>query len=86
MADPFDDFDRHEDAIDRWEKRRPRCAYCNQHIISDTAYQFDSSDDIVCPDCLEDYLREHLDLMLDLAIERAEEYYEICTENREETE
>ena len=82
MADPFDDFDRHEDAIDRWEKRRPRCAYCNRHIVEDTAYEI--RDDIVCGDCLEDYLNEHHDIMLELAIERAEEYYEVLTENLEE--
>jgi len=85
MADPYDDFDRHEDELERWEKRRPRCAYCNRHITDNLCYEFDNSD-IVCPDCLEDYLRAHEDLMLDLAIERAEEYYEILTENREETE
>ena len=82
MADPFDDFDRHEDAIELWKKRRPRCAYCHRHIVEDTAYEF--RDEIVCSDCLEDYLKEHHDIMLELAIERAEEYYEILTENIEE--
>ena len=82
MADPFDDFDRHEDAIDLWEKRRPRCAYCNRHIVEDTAYEI--RDDIVCGDCLEDYLNEHHDIMLELAIDQVNEHYEVLTENYEE--
>lgn len=82
MADPFDDFDRHEDAIERWKKRRPVCAYCHRHIVEDTAYEL--GDDIVCGDCLEDYLNEHHDIMLELAIDRAEEHYEVLTENYEE--
>jgi len=36
--------------------------------------------DVVCPDCLEDYLNEHHDLMLELAIERVEEHYEIFSQ------
>ena len=82
MADPYTDFDRHEDELDRWKKRRPRCAYCNRHIVEDTAYEF--RDEIVCGDCLEDYLNEHHDIMLELAIDRAEEHYEVLTENYEE--
>lgn len=85
MAEPYEDYDRYADDLDRWEKRRPVCAYCNRHIVANLCYEFDNGD-IVCPDCLEDYLKAHENLMLDLAIERAEEYYEILTENREETE
>lgn len=86
MGDPYDDYDRYEAEQYRWEQKRPVCAYCKQHILDDHAYQFDGSDDIICPNCLEDYLRLHNDLMLDLAIERAEEWYEINPENKEEQE
>ena len=86
MGDPYDDYDRYEAEQYRWEQKRPVCAYCKQHILDDHAYQFDGSDDIVCPDCLEDYLKAHEDIMLDLAVERAEEWYEIMTENKEEQE
>lgn len=36
--------------------------------------------DVVCPDCLEDYLNEYHDLMLELAIERVEEHHEIFSQ------
>lgn len=85
MGDPYDDYDRYEAEQYRWEQKRPVCAYCKRHIVENLCYEFDNGD-IVCPDCLEDYLKAHENLMLDLAIERADEYYEICTENREETE
>ena len=85
MAEPYEDYDRYADSLDRWEKRRPVCAYCGRHIVDNLCYEFDGGD-IVCPDCLEDYLEAHHSLMLDLAIDHVYEHYEILTENREETE
>lgn len=83
MGDPYDDYDRYEAEQYRWEQKRPVCAYCKQHILDDHAYQFDGSDDVVCPDCLEDYLNEHHDLMLELAIERVEEHHEVFSWHQE---
>lgn len=83
MSDPFTDFDRYEEECSRWESKRPRCAYCGERIYNDVCYEFDS--DLVCPDCLEDYLKAHKGIMLELAMGRAEEYYEVLTENKEET-
>lgn len=54
---------------------RRRCAYCHREIRQSVCYMIDK--DVVCPDCLEDYLNEHHDLMLELAIERVEEHHEI---------
>ena len=34
--------------------RRRTCAYCHREIRQDTCYMIDK--DVVCPDCLEDYL------------------------------
>lgn len=82
MAEPYEDYDRYADDLDRWEKRRPVCAYCGRHIVEDTAYEI--GDDIVCGDCLEDYLNEHHDIMLELAIDQVNEHYEVLTENIEE--
>lgn len=61
--------------------RRRTCAYCHREIRQDTYYMIDK--DVVCPDCLEDYLNEHHDLMLELAIERVEEHYEVFSWHQE---
>ena len=57
---------------------RRRCAYCHREIRQDTCYLING--DVVCPDCLEDYLNEHHNLMLELAIERVEEHHEIFSQ------
>lgn len=49
--------------------------------MQDTCYLI--NDDVVCPDCLEDYLNEHHDLMLELAIERVEEHHEVFSWHQE---
>ena len=61
--------------------RRRICAYCHRKIRQDTCYMIDK--DVVCPDCLEDYLNEHHDLMLELAIERVEEHHEVFSWHQE---
>ena len=60
---------------------RSRGAYCHNAIRPDTCYMIDK--DVVCPDCLEDYLNEPHDLMLELAIERVEEHHEVFSWHQE---
>lgn len=61
--------------------RRRTCAYCQRIVMQDTCYLING--DVVCPDCLEDYLNEHHNLMLELAIERVEEYHEVFSWHQE---
>lgn len=61
--------------------QRRTCAYCHRKIRRDTCYMIDK--DVVCLDCLEDYLNEHHDLMLELAIERVEEHHEVFSWHQE---
>lgn len=58
--------------------QRRTCTYCQREIRQDTCYRING--DVVCPDCLEDYLNEHHNLMLELAIERVEEHHEIFSQ------
>ena len=40
------------------EVERPRCACCEEPIESEFAYEFPSGD-IVCDDCVDEYIYEH---------------------------
>lgn len=83
MGDPYDDFDRHTEDDYRWEQRRPVCVYCGEHIVNERCYEMDNHD-LVCPECLEDYLKANQDIMLELAMERADEWYEVYTNDKME--
>ena len=68
--DPHADFDRWDAERERWLLVLPKCAQCDQHIQDDDLYDFDG--DLVCPDCVSDWVDEHYkkrtsDYILDLS-------------------
>ena len=60
-GDPERDADRHIAERDRWERRHPRCAWCECHITSESFYMID--DTMVCAECVEDCKRSTEDYM-----------------------
>lgn len=69
MSDPLDDLRRREDELYEYEQRCPVCAICGEHIThTDWCYSFDDWEegDVVCPECLEDYLATHMNTTLEL--------------------
>lgn len=56
MADPLDDFNRHDAEQARLEAKQPTCCICGQPIWDDTLWDF--MDAIYCNDCARDrYLK-----------------------------
>lgn len=53
VVDNLDLYNRHEAEQERWLKKRPVCADCNQHIQDEKFYLI--NDEAICPDCMECY-------------------------------
>lgn len=53
--DPLADFHRHEAEKEAWEKKRPKCAECGEHIQQEKAVCIQGY--FFCDDCLADLRR-----------------------------
>lgn len=51
---PANDYARYDAAQKAQEDKLPRCAYCDEPIMTDECYEI--NDELICPDCLD---REH---------------------------
>ena len=49
-------LDRYMDAVERAEKKCPRCSVCHDPMWEETAY--DIGDKLICKDCLKDFYNE----------------------------
>lgn len=69
MSDPLRDYARRDAEQYEYEQKCPVCAVCGEHIVhTDWCYSFDDwcTGDVVCPECLEDYLEQHMDVTMEL--------------------
>ena len=55
--DPLDDYYRYEAEQERKLKMLPKCCECDERIQEE--YLFDIDGDLVCEDCLQDYMQKH---------------------------
>ena len=55
--DAYEAWERHDAEQERWLQRRPVCNVCGEHIQDD--HLFDIDGDLVCEECLKDYMEEH---------------------------
>lgn len=54
--DAYEMFRRREKRKDAWLRKRPVCAYCNEHIQEDFCYEIDG--ETVCSVCLDREFRK----------------------------
>lgn len=56
--DPIMDFHNHDAEQETWLIRRPKCAFCGEHIQEDYAWRIEG--DLVCDECLDKNFRERI--------------------------
>lgn len=55
--DPIRDSERYEAEQERKLQMLPKCCKCDEHIQDE--FLFDIDGDLVCEDCLPDYMEQH---------------------------
>ena len=55
--DPIRDFEKHDAEQERWLQSRPVCSECGEHIQDEDLFDIDG--DLVCEECLSDYMKKH---------------------------
>ena len=55
--DPIRDFEKHDAEQERWLQSRPVCSECGEHIQDEELFDIDG--DLVCEECLTDYMKKH---------------------------
>lgn len=58
--DPIKDFERHDAEQVKWPKKRPKCAWCDEHIQEESAIYFSNGDEWLCDSCA-DSMRRYID-------------------------
>ena len=57
--DPFADFDRWSEDLERCLHRRPKCDICHEHIQDD--YGFRIQGELICERCLNKHFKEDIE-------------------------
>jgi formylmethanofuran dehydrogenase subunit E len=57
IPDNYSQWEANEWRQEKWLKLRPKCARCHKHIQDEDCYEFDGN--LICPDCIEEYIDEH---------------------------
>ena len=60
---PVRDAAAHDAECERWLMRRPVCDKCGNHIQDDHFFRLDR--EIVCPDCIDDWLKDYREEIYD---------------------
>ena len=58
--DPVKDFERHDAEQQKWLKKRPKCAWCDEHIQEESAIYFEGENEWMCDSCA-DSMRRYID-------------------------
>lgn len=57
MLDNYDLYDIHEREREKEASCFPQCKECKERIFTEKCYEFD--DDVICEDCVMDYINEN---------------------------
>lgn len=49
--DPVRDYERYDAQQENWLKKRPKCAWCGEHIQEESAVYFRNKDEWMCDSC-----------------------------------
>lgn len=57
IPDAYEQWEKHDAEQERWLQSRPVCCECGEHIQDEDLFDIDG--DLVCEDCLTDYMKKH---------------------------
>lgn len=64
----YERWERYDAEQEKWLKERTVCSECGEHIQEDYLYEIDG--DLVCQDCLKDYMDKHYRVSTEEIMER----------------